>query len=179
MRFKTIVFALIGSLIAFSSCEKEDAEDIKITIETGDDDPNLDSRLIGNWHSKAEWKSGVGTWGAVTCYSDSYLFFSSDGIWQGYTSQTEIHDTTRYDNAGNPYFQAGDVAAESRWDFGSTWWVSPTVTDSADGYLITEDMTRRYYFYHQGDSLFIENWGDRGIRNRSSPLPFVRRYGRE
>ena len=43
MRFKTIAFALIGSLIAFSSCEKEE----EITINMND--PSLDSRLFGAW----------------------------------------------------------------------------------------------------------------------------------
>jgi len=41
MKLKTLV--LIGSLIAFSSCEKEE----EITINMND--PSLDSRLFGNW----------------------------------------------------------------------------------------------------------------------------------
>ena len=45
MKLKTLV--LIGSLIAFSSCEKEDSEDI---INVNVNELSLDSRLFGNWY---------------------------------------------------------------------------------------------------------------------------------
>jgi len=61
MKFKALV--LIGSLIAFSSCEKEDSEDVNVN------ELSLDSRLIGNWIEVPTFQydrsfSSDGTYGA-------------------------------------------------------------------------------------------------------------------
>ena len=170
MRFKTIVFALIGSLIAFSSCEKEDAEDIIVTIQTNDTtiviqtgdttgNPNLDSRLIGNWHKRCKWQDDQATWKV-----NEYLLFSSQGLWSGYAQRDLVSGST----APSWIFE--------REDYGGSYWTQETVTDTADGYLMVEDRILRYYFSHQGDSLFIENWEKLGGFNNPAAS---RKFGRE
>ena len=93
MKLKTLV--LIGSLIAFSSCEKEDSEDI---IIVNVNELSLDSRLFGNWDLKPVYPPDA-NW---------ELAFSSDGRYasaggQNINSYYAGDYFTSPNSAGNKY----------------------------------------------------------------------------
>jgi hypothetical protein len=91
MRLKTIAFALIGSLIAFSSCEKEDSEDI---INVNVNGVEIDSRLIDNWIHFSRDEENV-------------LIFSSSGEWSWVKNRlgwgSSSYRSGEYRTSGNDY----------------------------------------------------------------------------
>jgi hypothetical protein len=93
MRLKTIAFALIGSLIAFSSCEKED-EDSEDIINVNVNGVEIDSRLIDNWIHFSRDEENV-------------LIFSSSGEWSWVKNRlgwgNSSYRSGEYRTSGNDY----------------------------------------------------------------------------